>query len=250
MEILGIGPLEFLLILIIMLIILGPNDMVKAGRSIGTFLRKLILSDEWRIVTQAGTEFRNIPDRLVREAGLDDIKKDIPTMDDIKKEIPTIQELTAQAGIPELTKGLEKDFGQVVGQSKQSVPVNANPSPASPATAQFKPRSAPPMPELVAPPNSNGTPVQHSAPAASEPVVSEPAPSEPAASEHAPQPAAVPEPQKPVFAAPEPQDELEDEIELSPWVTATTTDTSTDPLAPSEQEKLVSTETKTNPTQS
>ena len=32
MEILGIGPLELFFILIIALIVLGPNDMVKAGR--------------------------------------------------------------------------------------------------------------------------------------------------------------------------------------------------------------------------
>jgi Sec-independent protein translocase protein TatA len=77
MEILGIGPLELLFILLIALIILGPGDMVKAGLTLGRFLRKIITSPEWHMVQKASTEIRNLPNRLMREASIDDLTKDM-----------------------------------------------------------------------------------------------------------------------------------------------------------------------------
>ena len=77
MEILGIGPLEFFFILIIALIILGPGDMVKAGRTLGSFLRKIITSPEWRTIQKASRELRYLPNRLMRDANLEDLSKDL-----------------------------------------------------------------------------------------------------------------------------------------------------------------------------
>jgi Sec-independent protein translocase protein TatA len=76
MEFLGIGPLELFFILIIALIILGPGDMVKAGRTIGRFLRKVVTSPEWRTVQKASREIKYLPNRLMREASLEDLSKD------------------------------------------------------------------------------------------------------------------------------------------------------------------------------
>ena len=72
MEILGIGPLELVFILLIALIVLGPKDMVKAGRTMGRFLRSVITSPTWKAVTQTSNELRRLPNRLIREAGLED----------------------------------------------------------------------------------------------------------------------------------------------------------------------------------
>jgi uncharacterized protein YjiS (DUF1127 family) len=72
MEILGIGPLELFFILIIALIVLGPKDMVKAGRTIGRFLRSLVTSPTWRAVSRTSTELRNLPNKLIRDAGLEE----------------------------------------------------------------------------------------------------------------------------------------------------------------------------------
>ena len=41
MEILGIGASELVFIILIAIIILGPKDMQKAGRTIGRFLNQL-----------------------------------------------------------------------------------------------------------------------------------------------------------------------------------------------------------------
>jgi sec-independent protein translocase protein TatB len=77
MEFLGIGPLELLIILMIALLLLGPRDMAKAGRNLGRFLRKVVTSPQWRTITQTSREIRNIPTRLIREAGLEDLEKDV-----------------------------------------------------------------------------------------------------------------------------------------------------------------------------
>ena len=77
MDILGIGPLELIFILIIALIVLGPSDMVKAGRTIGKFLRQVVTSTTWRAVTRTSDELRTLPNKLIRDAGLEEDFKEI-----------------------------------------------------------------------------------------------------------------------------------------------------------------------------
>ena len=82
MDILGIGPTELVFIFLIALILLGPKDMQKAGRTIGRWLRDFVSSDNWRAFRETSREIRNLPNRLMREANLEDIK-DIAS--DVKK---------------------------------------------------------------------------------------------------------------------------------------------------------------------
>jgi Sec-independent protein translocase protein TatA len=77
MEILGIGPLELLLIILIALIILGPKDLIKTGKSLGHGLNKLVKSDAWKTARQASEKVRSLPNELMREAGLEDMKKSL-----------------------------------------------------------------------------------------------------------------------------------------------------------------------------
>ncbi len=79
MEILGVGAPELLFIIIIAIIVLGPRDMQKAGRTIGRWLNKLIRSEGWQIFQKTSTEVRNLPTRLMREANLEmqEAEKDI-----------------------------------------------------------------------------------------------------------------------------------------------------------------------------
>jgi Sec-independent protein translocase protein TatA len=68
MEFLGVGPQELIFIFIIALIILGPKDMQKAGRTIGKWMRDIVTSDGWKIFQQTSREIRTLPTRLMREA--------------------------------------------------------------------------------------------------------------------------------------------------------------------------------------
>lgn len=68
MEILGVGPSELIFILIIALIVLGPKDMQKAGRTIGKWMRSIVTSDGWKIFQQTSHELKTLPNRLMRDA--------------------------------------------------------------------------------------------------------------------------------------------------------------------------------------
>lgn len=77
MDIFGIGPTELVFIILIALILLGPKDMEKAGRAIGRFLRDMTRSEGWRAFRDTSRELRNLPNRLMREANLEDLQKDV-----------------------------------------------------------------------------------------------------------------------------------------------------------------------------
>jgi sec-independent protein translocase protein TatB len=73
MEILGVGPLEVLFIVIIALIVLGPRDLAKSARAAGRYLNRLYRSEAWRSITRASRDLRDLPNRLAREAALEDL---------------------------------------------------------------------------------------------------------------------------------------------------------------------------------
>lgn len=77
MDFLGIGPLEVLFVLIIALIVLGPRDIVQFARRAGRMLNRLYRSEVWGTINEASREFRNLPNRLAREAALEELDESI-----------------------------------------------------------------------------------------------------------------------------------------------------------------------------
>jgi sec-independent protein translocase protein TatB len=75
MEIFGIGPQELFFIVLIAIIVLGPKDMQKAGKTVGRWLNRAMRSDGWRAFQRASKEIRNLPTNLMREANLDELKE-------------------------------------------------------------------------------------------------------------------------------------------------------------------------------
>ncbi len=84
MEFLGIGPSELFFIVIIALILLGPKDMQKAGRTLGRWMRKVVTSDGWRLFQQTSREIQTLPNRLMREAALEELQE---MQKDIQKDL-------------------------------------------------------------------------------------------------------------------------------------------------------------------
>ncbi len=75
MELFGIGPMELLFIILLAIIIFGPKDIVNASKTVGKSLNKFIRSDTWKTINQTTRELQNLPTRLMRESGLDDLEK-------------------------------------------------------------------------------------------------------------------------------------------------------------------------------
>ena len=120
MDFLGIGPLELAFILLIALIVLGPKDMVKAGKTIGRVLRNIVTSDNWRTIQQASKEVKDLPNRLMREAGLEDIQNQLPKADVIRQE----------AGLDDLDKEMQETQDDLADWT--TPPSDVAPQPESP----------------------------------------------------------------------------------------------------------------------
>ncbi|NIS80880.1 MAG: hypothetical protein GTO14_11870 [Anaerolineales bacterium] len=99
MDFLGIGPLELMFILIIALIVIGPRDLGKYARSAGQYLNRLYRSETWRVLTETSRNLRTLPNRLAREAALEEL-------DDVQRTIRDVQEdLTSET--QSLNEGLK-----------------------------------------------------------------------------------------------------------------------------------------------
>lgn len=77
MDIFGIGISELLFVLVIVLILLGPNEMQKTAQVLGNSLRKLVMSNTWKVITKTSHEIQTLPHKLMREANLKDIQQEL-----------------------------------------------------------------------------------------------------------------------------------------------------------------------------
>lgn len=123
MEILNIGIPEILLILVLTLILLGPEGMVSTARNLARTWRKFVHSPLWKDIVSTQREIKDIPTRLVREAGYEEIKA-------------TVQQVQHDA--KETVKGLpvsisENDFNILPPRSESSKPTESG-EPAPPDT--------------------------------------------------------------------------------------------------------------------
>lgn len=77
MEILGIGPMELFFIAILALILMGPKDMAKAGKTLGRWLNNFIHSETWQALRDTSKTISTLPGRLMREANLEDMQQEL-----------------------------------------------------------------------------------------------------------------------------------------------------------------------------
>lgn len=71
MEIFGVGTSEFIFILLIAIIVMGPKQMKEAGRIIGRWLNRITQSDLWKIFRDTSQELSNLPRKWMREANME-----------------------------------------------------------------------------------------------------------------------------------------------------------------------------------
>lgn len=121
MEILGIGPSELIFIIIIALIVLGPRDMQKAGLTIGRWLRKLITSDGWKLFQQTSREIQTLPNRLMREAELDELNK---IQDTIREDLKQTADAVQKSARPSQPASLSAPQAAPTGTMNPTPPAN------------------------------------------------------------------------------------------------------------------------------
>jgi Sec-independent protein translocase protein TatA len=129
MDIFGIGPTEIFFIVLLALILLGPKEMEKTGRTIGRFLRDMTKSEGWRAFRDTSREIRNLPNRLMREANIEDIKKDVGNIGKEIEESATVKGLGTWTN-PSANKPKPSQPGpKPVEASQKPVPPAAAPTP-------------------------------------------------------------------------------------------------------------------------
>ena len=145
MELLGIGPLELIFIILLILLVLGPKDMVKTGRSIGQFLRKTIFSPTWVDIQK---KMRNLPGQLIQEAGIEESDLQINIKPD---EIIDSNSLTVDIPNPQSPAS---DLKRVPAGDAQTAKPSIEPykTPVPPVTQEpaspIESYSAEPLPEI------------------------------------------------------------------------------------------------------
>jgi Sec-independent protein translocase protein TatA len=101
MTFLNIGILEIILLLVVMIIFLGPEQVVDMAGKFGRFIRKITRSEFWTTVSDTSREIRRIHKTLVEETGLEESIQDIKqTTDELQGQLSEVQdELSEEASV-------------------------------------------------------------------------------------------------------------------------------------------------------
>jgi len=129
MDLLGVGPLELFLVLLIVFLVLGPDDLAETGKKIGRFLSTVRKSEFWQGVSDVSKEIRSLPTTLMREASLEDAKKEIENDIGQVKHIPQEFKMSEfKIPEPKLPKGKEPDSGSEPKGEPEDQPASESPS--------------------------------------------------------------------------------------------------------------------------
>ena len=154
MEIFGIGAPELIFVIIIALIVLGPRDMQKAGKTIGGWLNKLIRSDGWKAFQQTSREIRNLPTNLMREANLElaETERELRKATDFRSTPPT----SSPNRVPPQSQGAENSIQPPAANRPKA---QADPEPPAEASVGGKEAEnfTPSEPPSANPPESQST---------------------------------------------------------------------------------------------
>src|SRR5512135_1096767 len=109
----GIGIPEILIVVVLALIIMGPQDMVKTARKLGRWVYRVYHSPTWRMIMSTSQELRELPTKFVREAGLED------TIDEIKNTTADVRAQLKEA-TSDVSDGLKDVSGEASGELKEA----------------------------------------------------------------------------------------------------------------------------------
>lgn len=99
----GIGYTEMFLVAVVAILVIGPKDFPRVLRTVGGAVRKM---------RSMAAEFQGQLDGAMKEAGLDDVKKELKNLKDIGNSDP----LKASASKPAASKTSEEDFKKYFGE--------------------------------------------------------------------------------------------------------------------------------------
>ncbi len=93
MEIFNIGPWELVLIIVLAMVVFGPEGMVKFARESAVFFRKVTRSSFWQELVSTSEELKDIPRQLVKEADLEESLREINRLQNSIKKPDDVEEV-------------------------------------------------------------------------------------------------------------------------------------------------------------
>ena len=130
MDFLGVGPMELIFIIIIALVLIGPRDIGKFARSAGRFLNRLYKSETWRMLLDTSRTIRHLPERLAREAALEELEL---AREAAIEELNNVQQIAGDIGheIAKEVELLDKAVQEAGPELKETDSDPDNPKPSS-----------------------------------------------------------------------------------------------------------------------
>lgn len=77
MDLLGVGPLELIFFVVLLLVLFGPKDLAQGARQLGTWINRVTRSEAFRAAQTMREEISTLPQRMVQEAHLDEVQRDL-----------------------------------------------------------------------------------------------------------------------------------------------------------------------------
>lgn len=74
MRVFNVGIREVLLLLVILLILFGPNQLQENARRLARGIRRFVRSDTWRTFLGIYDEVNTIKDEVIRESGIREVQ--------------------------------------------------------------------------------------------------------------------------------------------------------------------------------
>lgn len=81
MRIFNVGIREVLLLLVIMLILFGPNRMRENARKTAQAIRRFVRSDTWRTFLGMYDDVNTIKNEVIRESGIQEVRDSLRGVD-------------------------------------------------------------------------------------------------------------------------------------------------------------------------
>lgn len=118
MEIFNIGPWELIIILILALIVFGPERMVDYSKAAARFVRRVVRSPFWRDLVSTSEEIKDIPRQIVKEANLEESMQELK---DLQNTIHKPLDLSVPDDVPPASESTEPGEAE---NSMKGKPVN------------------------------------------------------------------------------------------------------------------------------
>ena len=102
MEIFNIGPLELLLILVLAVLMFGPEDIANFAHKAGRWIYNLRKSEFWQEVVGTTKQIQEFPQQIMKEVELEETMKEINALNQTMLS-PDPPNQAASASLPDRT---------------------------------------------------------------------------------------------------------------------------------------------------